>query len=694
MGMGFHGMGMGGGRRSSMATYLEEQRKRGRQTDARTLRRVAQAFKPYTFQVMLVILVILLTTGLGVINPLMIQRVFDDAITKKNFNSLLIDVAIMIVVPIVSGLIGVWQNYLNNTIGQNVMRDFRNRLYTHLQSMSLRFFTGTRTGEIQSRLSNDVNGVQGVVTNTAAGIVSNIATVASTIIAMLVLSPLLTLVSLALLPIFVWITTKVGNVRRIVSRETQQSMASLTAMMQETLSVSGILLMKTFGRQKYAQRLFERENQHLTDLEIRQQMIGRWFFMFINIFFSVTPAIVYLIAGWQIISKNNPFLTFGTIVAFTTLQSRLFFPIGQLLSVQVDIQGALALFDRIFEYLDMPIDIQDAPNAYALVPAESQGRITFRDVTFTYKRDIPEVLLGLVGNKGKGDKNGLVGNASNGNSNGNKNRQIEVKNSPLLVDIARASEQQSGPVGPAEEFVPRPALKHISFDIQSGQLAALVGPSGAGKTTITYLVPRLYEVDSGEIEIDGYDVRDVTQASLSELIGMVTQETYLFHASVRENLLYAREDATEEEMIAAATAAAIHDRIMELEDGYDTIVGERGYKLSGGEKQRIAIARVILKNPRILILDEATSALDTHSERLIQAALVPLMKGRTTLAIAHRLSTILAADVILVVNKGEIVERGTHQELLELGGLYARLYNEQFSQSLLEERMAEGNRQI
>ena len=690
MGMKFHamggsGMGMGGGRRSSMATYLEEQRKRGRQTDARTLRRVAQAFKLYTFQVMLVILAILLTTGLGVINPLMIQRVFDDAITKKNFNSLLIDVAIMIVVPIVSGLIGVWQNYLNNTIGQNVMRDFRNRLYTHLQSMSLRFFTGTRTGEIQSRLSNDVNGVQGVVTNTAAGIVSNVATVASTIIAMVVLSPLLTLVSLALLPIFVWITTKVGNVRRIVSRETQQSMASLTAMMQETLSVSGILLMKTFGRQMYAQRLFERENQHLTDLEIRQQMIGRWFFMFINIFFSVTPAIVYLIAGWQIISKNDPFLTFGTIVAFTTLQSRLFFPIGQLLSVQVDVQGALALFDRIFEYLDMTIDIQDAPNAYALAPAESHGRITFRDVTFTYKRDVPEVLLGLVGNNGKGNKNGSIGNS---NGKGDKNSQIEVKKPSSLAETAKASEQQSGPVEPVEEFVPRPALKHVSFDILPGQLAALVGPSGAGKTTITYLVPRLYEVDSGEIEIDGHDVRDVTLNSLSELIGMVTQETYLFHASVRENLLYAREDATEEEMIAAAVAAAIHDRIMELEDGYDTIVGERGYRLSGGEKQRIAIARVILKNPRILILDEATSALDTHSERLIQAALVPLMKGRTTLAIAHRLSTILAADVILVVNKGEIVERGTHQELLELGGLYARLYNEQFSQFSQEESVA------
>ncbi|HEY4032985.1 MAG TPA: ABC transporter ATP-binding protein, partial [Ktedonobacteraceae bacterium] len=334
MGMGFQGMGMGGmggGRRSGMANYLEEQRKRGRKTDARTLRRVARAFIPYKLQVVMVIVAILLTTGLGVINPLMIQRVFDDAIVKRNFNGLLIDVSIMMVVPIVSGLIGVWQNYLNNTIGQNVMRDFRNQLYIHLQSMSLHFFTGTRTGEIQSRLSNDVNGVQGVVTSTASGIVANIATVASTIIAMLILSPLLTLVSLGLLPIFVWITTKVGNVRRIVSKETQQSMASLTAMMQETLSVSGILLMKTFGRQKYAQKLFERENQNLTDLEIRQQMIGRWFFMFINVFFSVTPPIVYLIAGWQIISKSDPFMTFGTIVAFTTLQSRIFFPIGQLL---------------------------------------------------------------------------------------------------------------------------------------------------------------------------------------------------------------------------------------------------------------------------------------------------------------------------------------------------------------------------
>jgi ATP-binding cassette subfamily B protein len=460
-------------------------------------------------------------------------------------------------------------------------------------------------------------------------------------------------------------------------------MAALTTMMQETLSVSGILLMKTFGRQKYAQRLFERENQNLTDLEIRQQMIGRWLFMFINVFFSITPPIVYLIAGWQMITKSDPFMTFGTIVAFTTLQSRLFFPIGQLLSVQVDVQGALALFDRIFEYLDMPIDITDTPNADSLVPQESQGRITFRNVTFTYKRDVPEVLHGLLDGHSKGEKNGLVNTAPRSSVNLSMNKSKSQGQKDGLIQANAV--QQSGPVEAIEEVAPRPALKNVSFDILPGQLAALVGPSGAGKTTITYLVPRLYEADSGQIEIDGHNVKDVTLASLSELIGMVTQETYLFHASVRENLLYAREDATEEEMIAAAKAAAIHDRIMELDDGYDTVVGERGYRLSGGEKQRIAIARVILKNPRILILDEATSALDTHSERLIQAALVPLMKGRTTLAISHRLSTVLAADIILVVNKGEIVERGTHQQLLDLGGLYARLYHEQFSQSSQEE---------
>src|SRR5579859_6460034 len=366
--MAFHGMGGG------MAAYVEEQRKRGRKTDARTLRRVAQAFVPYKLQVVLVLIAIILTTVLGLVNPLMIRFIFDDAIGKRNLNLLLILVGIMFIMPVITGIIGVGQTYLNNVVGQRVMRDFRNKLYDHLQSMSLRFFTSTRTGEIQSRPSNDVGGVEGVVTNTATSVVANISTALSTIIAMLYLSPLLTLISLGLLPIFLWITYKVGNVRRSTSKETQKSLASLTAMMQETLSVSGILLTKTFGRQKYAQEQFEKENQKLTNLEVRQQMIGRWFFMFIGTFFSIMPAIIYLIAGWLIIRDPlHAGISLGGIVAFTTLQSRIFFPIGQLLSIQLEIQGALALFDRIFEYLDLPIEIKDAPNALHLDANEARG---------------------------------------------------------------------------------------------------------------------------------------------------------------------------------------------------------------------------------------------------------------------------------------------------------------------------------
>jgi ATP-binding cassette, subfamily B, bacterial len=633
-----------------MAAGAGEQQARERKTDLRTLRRVAVAFSPYTLQVILVLLAILLTTILGLVNPLLIQRVFDDAIGKRDLRLLVIYVSIMCLTPMVSGIIGVGQTYLNNRVGQNVMRDFRNRLYAHLQHMPLRFFTATRTGEIQSRLTNDVGGVQGAVTNTATTIVSNLSTVLSTIIAMTVISPGLSLISLGLLPLFLWITYKVGAIRRTTSRETQQSLASLTAMMQETLSVSGILLVKTFGRERHAQDRFEQENQRLTDLEVRRQMIGRWFFMLIGTFFSVMPALVYLVAGWQVI-KSVPVLgvgmTLGTIVAFTTLQSRLFFPLGQLLNIQVEIQGALALFDRIFEYLDLSSEITDKQGALLLKPEDVRGEIVFADVSFTYKRDGLPALNGFAGEDARA--------------------KHPLSPSPLR------------PSGRGEDGEARATLAGISFRIEPGQLVALVGPSGAGKTTITYLVPRLYDVDSGAIEIDGHNVKDIALSSLAGLIGVVTQETYLFHASIRENLLYARPDATTEEIIAAARAAAIHDRIMELDNGYDTIVGERGYKLSGGEKQRVAIARVLLKNPRILILDEATSALDTHAERLIQAALEPLTKGRTTLAIAHRLSTILAADVILVLDKGQIVERGTHQELLSRGGRYAQLYNEQFA---------------
>lgn len=648
--------------------HTEEQQNRERVADIHTVRRVIAAFRPYNNQVILVLIAIIVTTLLGLINPLMIQRIFDDAIGKGDLNLLIIYVIIMFVTPAIAGVIGVGQSYLNNRIGQRVMRDFRNRLYMHLQKMSLRFFTGTQTGEIQSRLSNDVGGVQGVVTNTATSIVSNLSTAISTIIAMALLSPLLTFVSLGLLPLFLWITYKVGNARRQTSKETQKSLASLTAMTQETLSVSGMLLMKTFGRQAYAQERFEQENTHLANLEVRQQMIGRWFFMFMGTFFSVIPAVVYLIAGWQIIF-HQPILgismTFGTIVAFTTLQSRLFFPVGQLLNIQVEIQGALALFDRIFEYLDLPVDIKDKPDALHLIPAKVRGEITFKDVSFHYKRnEISE----------RNDATDVVEPEERQlTTNGKRPHSISPEPLQTIAPVIASEETQ------------RPTLNNISFTIAPGQMAALVGASGAGKTTITYLVPRLYDVDKGEIKIDGQDIRDITLASLGNLIGVVTQETYLFHASIRENLLYARPDATEEEIIMATKAAAIHERILEFEQGYDTIVGERGYKLSGGEKQRIAIARVILKNPRILILDEATSALDTHAERLIQTALEPLMRGRTTLAIAHRLSTILAADVILVVDKGEIVERGTHQELLARKGVYARLYSEQISQLPQEE---------
>lgn len=615
--------GAGGGRYGRMMRPGAVDIEPGRKADARTLRRVAATFRPYWRQVLVVLLAILLTSTLGVINPIMLKLAITQGFGQQRFDLLTIIVAVMIAVPIVSSAIGIGQTYLNTLIGQRVMRDLRLRLYSHLQRMSLRFFTNTRTGEIQSRLSNDIAGVQSAVTDTATSTVSNVTTAVSTIVGMLIISVPLTILSLCLLPLFLWLTYRVGNLRRQLSKSTQMSLADLSVMVEETLSVSGVLLTKTFGRQRQEIERFRQENEKLVGLQIRQQMIGRWFFAFISTFFSITPALVYLLQGYIAFGPGHhadPKQTteiIGTLVAFTTLQSRLFFPIGQLLTVQVELQSALALFDRIFEYLDMPFEIEDKPNALALSQATVRGDVAFDDVTFRYDPD--------------------------------------------------------------QE---RPTLDHVSFAVKPGQLAALVGPSGAGKTTITYLVPRLYDVQEGAVTIDGHSVRDVTLESLGEVIGVVTQETYLYHATVRENLRYAKPDATDDELEAAARAAAIHDRIAELPEGYDTMVGERGYKLSGGEKQRIAIARVILKDPRILILDEATSALDTHSERLIQSALERAMQNRTTIAIAHRLSTILAADVILVVDGGRIVERGTHTELLARGGLYAQLYQAQFSADL------------
>jgi ATP-binding cassette subfamily B protein len=602
----------------------------------RTLRQIASFFRPYRRRLLIIAALIVVTVSIGVVNPILLKLIIDNLLGPKDLNLLYLQVALMVVLPIISSGIGVGQSFLSNIVGQRVMDDLRLALYSHLQWMPLRFFTETRTGEIQSRIGNDVNGVQSVVTDTAASLLSNFATVATTVIAMIVLDWRLTILSLGMLPVFAYITYRVGRVRRQVSGATQRSLAEVSAITEETLSVSGVLLSKTFGQQRNSIARFAKESRRLGDLQIRQQMIGRWFFAMIGTFFSIAPAFVYLLAGSLIIGGDTH-VSVGTIVAFTTLQSRLFFPLGQLLNVQVEIQGALALFDRIFEYLEMSHEITDAPDAITLDAAMMNGDLRFRDVGFRYPRSAAQV-------------------ASQGEA-----------------ELAEATGRAVAvPIQPFE-------LRDIEFEARPGELVALVGPSGSGKTTTTYLIPRLYDVESGSVEIDGRDVRGIALESLGRVIGVVTQETYLFHASVLDNLRYAKPEASMEEVEEAARAAAIHDRVMQLPEGYDTVVGERGYKLSGGEKQRVAIARVLLKDPRILILDEATSALDTVSERLIQAALTRLMHGRTTIAIAHRLSTILKADLILVFDRGRIVERGTHAELVAHEGLYARLYAEQFA---------------
>ncbi len=636
----------------------------------RTIGRIVAFFRPYRLQVLVVVAAILLTSGLGLINPILLKLLIDDAIPSLDFSRLNLYVALMIGIPVVSGLIGLGQSYMNNVIGQHVMQDLRGALYAHLQKMPLRFFTETKTGEIQSRLANDVGGVQGVVTDTAASLTSNLAVAISTVIAMVIIDWRLTALSLGMLPFFMYLTYRVGRVRREVSTETQKSLAELSAVTEETLSVSGILLSKTFGQQGAAVKRFVGLNRRLAGLQIRQAMVGRWFFMIVGTVFSITPAFVYWLAGWLAINGDPSAPTIGDIVAFTTLQSRLFFPLGQLLNVQVEIQGALALFDRIFEYLEMDPGIVDAPDAVALDPATVRGHVRFRDVAFRYPATLRAAAPAEAAEAVADADPGLEGVEA-----------AAATGEPEAAAEALAAEDVAESVagGPTAGEPPQPfGVEGIDFEAAPGQLVALVGPSGSGKTTTTYLLPRLYDVDTGAIEIDDHDVRQLTLASRGSVIGFVTQETYLFHASVRDNLLYARPEATQAELETAARAAAIHDRVMDLPEGYDTIVGERGYKLSGGEKQRVAIARVLLKDPRILILDEATSALDTVSERLIQAALERLERGRTTIAIAHRLSTILRADLILVYEAGRIVERGTHAQLLAAGGLYARLYHEQF----------------
>ena len=568
------------------------------------LRRVAGLFGPYRLRLGAVLVLIAISAVLGIVSPFLLRAILDTAIPEKDTTLLSELVGGMIAISVFTGALGVAQTWLSNLVGQQVMHDLRAAVYTHLQRLSLAFFTRTRTGEVQSRIANDIGGVDTVVTSTATSVVSNVTTVIATIVAMFLLDWRLAVFALALLPLFVFLTRRVGAERRRITTTRQRTLADISTLVEESLSVSGILLGKTMGRSPELTERFRDQSGKLARLEVQQRMTGRWVMASIQTTFAVMPALVYWFGGWSF-AHGGGTISIGTLVAFTTLQTRLFFPIGQLLSVGIDVQTSLALFDRVFEYLDLPVDLAEKPDAHDLGPC--RGDVAFDGVWFRYSEDAPWT------------------------------------------------------------------LEDVSVEVPTGTTLAIVGETGAGKTTMGYLVARLYDVDRGRVTIDGDDVRDVTFASLARTVGVVSQETYLFHASVRENLRFAQPEASDEEIAEAARAARIHDLIVSLPEGYDTIVGERGYRFSGGEKQRIAIARTVLRNPPILVLDEATSSLDTETERLVQDALDRLSQGRTTIAIAHRLSTVRDADQIVVLDGGRLVERGTHEELLDLSGRYASL---------------------
>ncbi|MDX6495612.1 MAG: ATP-binding cassette, subfamily bacterial [Gaiellales bacterium] len=566
-------------------------------------------FRPYRRRLSALLALIIVSAGISMISPFLLRDLLDNVLTKGSHldtTRLAFLVGGMVVIPIITGAIGVAQTWQSNLIGQQVMHDLRASVYSHLQRLSLAFFTRTRTGEVQSRIANDIGGVQTVVTTTATSIVSNATTVLATTVAMTLLEWRLTLASFAILPLFVWMTRRVGRVRKAITATKQGSLADISTLVEESLSVSGVLLAKTMGQTGELTGRFTEESRRLADLELRQRMAGRWMMATIQSTFAIMPALMYGIAGLTM-SRGGGLISIGTLVAFTTLQTRLLFPIGSLLNVQADLQTSTALFDRVFEYLDLPVEIDERDDPVTLDPATTRGEVEFRQVGFRY------------------EENGAT------------------------------------------------TLRDISFVAPPGTKVAVVGETGSGKTTLGYLTARLYDVTEGSVTIDGVDVRDLTFDSLRATIGVVSQETYLFHGSVRENLRFARPGASDEELEAAARAAQIHHHLASLPDGYDTVVGERGYRFSGGEKQRLAIARAILRDPPVLVLDEATSALDVETERAVQEALERLSAGRTTIAIAHRLSTIRNADLILVLDGGEIIERGSHDELLAIGGRYAAL---------------------
>ena len=626
--------------------------------------RVLGYARPYWTQIVIMLVMILITTGIGLLTPLIFRELIDNVLTANgtyygNRSHLNILALGLVMIPLVSGVIRIFQRKINAAVGEGVIYNLRVALYEHLQRMSLRFYTHTKTGELMSRMNNDVVGAQTAISNTIITIISNIVTVIATLAVMLALEWRLTILGVAVFPVFTWIAMQLGNKLRDIARVQMQHNAQMNAMMNETLNISGALLVKLFGRKTNEVARFDDRAMKVRDAGIDRAVLQTQFFVLISLVSVIGTALVYWLGGNFVL---DGVFTVGTIVAFGTYLTQLYQPLSSLTTAPVEFATSMVSFERVFEILDLPLEIEEKDNALELETVE--GKLVFDHVSFSYQFD-DRFLLTDVERLGRMD-----------------NVRAALSGDDVQKEKPDGKEKRSeAPVSQAREE----ALSNINFTIESGQLVALVGPSGAGKTTMTYLIPRLYDPNEGRIMLDGHDLRDLTLSSLSEHIGMVTQETYLFHDTIRTNLLYAKSDATQDELERACIGANIHDFIAGLPDGYDTIVGERGYRLSGGEKQRMAIARVILKNPRIIVLDEATSNLDSQSEALIQEALGRVQEGRTSIVIAHRLSTILAADNILVMDRGEIVEHGTHEELLAQGGLYADLYETQFKESRFPE---------